>query len=180
MLKLSKKVDYALILLGRLHSSGACPGAGGLQAASARDMAARYNLPQPMVANILKSLTGSGILTSTRGAQGGYALARDAARITLAELVEALDGPIGLMDCTSAQTSCEHQNGCPMHSPIQRVHAKFREFMASYTLADIFTEAEPARTVRRAFGPLPGLSVPSVTAASSESGTSHETAYLPR
>jgi len=154
-----------------------------------------------MVANILKALTGSGILTSTRGSLGGYALARDAARITLAELVEALDGPIGLMDCTGTQTSCGMQNGCPMHSPIQRVHEKFREFMASYTLADIFTEAEPRRTAhaapsaayaapgtahgasgapRSAFSLPLGSSVPSVTASSPESGTSHETAYLPR
>jgi len=152
MLKLSKKVDYALILLGQLHTSAACPGAASLAAASSREMAERHRLPQPMVANILKSLTGAGLLTSTRGAQGGYTLARDAARISLAELVEALDGPIGLMDCTSAETTCDMQSGCPMHSPIQRVQHKFREFMTSYTLADIFAEAEP-RPLRAAFRP---------------------------
>ena len=143
MLKLSKKVDYALILLGRLHEGGQAPGAASLPAESAREMAERHNLPQPMVANILKSLTAARILTSTRGAQGGYSLAREARRISLAELVEALDGPIGLMDCTQAATRCELESGCPMHSPIQRVQAKFREFMTAYTLADIFTEAEP-------------------------------------
>ena len=158
MLKLSKKVDYALILLGRLHASGTCPGAIGYPAGSAREMAERHNLPQPMVANILKSLTAAGLLTSTRGAQGGYTLARDASRVSLAELVEALDGPIGLMDCTTAQTRCDMEHGCPMHSPIQLVQAKFREFMMSYTLADIFAEAEP-RPLRRFTAPVPSLSV---------------------
>jgi Rrf2 family protein len=158
MLKLSKKVDYALILLGRMAQAGlspagtesplaAGPGSFG-PASSAREMAERYGLPQPMVANILKSLTGAGILTSMRGAQGGYTLARESARISLAELVEALDGPIGLMDCTTTAVTCEHQSGCPMHSPIQRVHEKFHAFMASYTLADIFEEADPRRLRR--------------------------------
>jgi len=206
MLKLSKKVDYALILLGRLHAWGACPGALGFPAAaerlsrgantaaerlprgantaaerlsrgpnnaeSAREMAERHNLPQAMVANILKSLTAARLLTSTRGAQGGYTLARDASRISLAELVEALDGPIGLMDCTHAETRCDMETGCPMHSPIQRVQAKFREFLMSYTLADIFAEAEP-RPLRR-------FSVPSLSLPSSESGARHEAAHLSR
>ncbi len=154
MMKLSKKVDYALILLGRLHLGTTCPGALGTAAESAREMAERYNLPQPMVANILKSLTAARILTSTRGALGGYALARDARRISLADLVMALDGSIGLMDCTSAETTCELQSGCPMHSPIQRVQAKFREFLTSYTLADIFAQAEP-RALQIALPPLP-------------------------
>jgi Rrf2 family protein len=194
MLKLSKKVDYALILLGRLHAGGSCPGAMGFSATerltrgagsavagrltrgasgaaaarltrganSAREMAERHNLPLPMVANILKSLTAARLLTSTRGAQGGYTLARDAGCISLAELVEALDGPIGLMDCTSAETRCDMEHGCPMHSPIQRVQKKFHEFMTSYTLADIFAEAEP-RPLRR-FGAL----LPSAPAAPPE------------
>jgi Rrf2 family protein len=180
MLKLSKKVDYALILLGRLQSAGAGSGVAGLQAASAREMAERYRLPQPMVANILKSLTGAGILTSTRGVLGGYALARDAGSISLADLVEALDGPIGLMDCTSAQTTCEHQSGCPMHSPIQRVHARFRAFMASYTLADIFTGTEPGRPLAWTFRRAAVAPLRTVPGESSDAGSSHEAAYLPR
>lgn len=178
MLKLSKKVDYALILLGRLHKDGACPGALGLAAASAREMAEKYKLPQPMVANILKSLTGAGILTSTRGAQGGYTLARDAAAVTLAELVETLNGPIGLMDCTSPQTVCGMQSDCTMHGPILRVHAKFHEFMASYTLADIFAEAEPRRLGRF----VPGARAPllPMNAGSPAASSSHEAADLPR
>ena len=179
MLKLSKKVDYALILLGRLHAGGQGPGASTLPAESAREMAERHSLPQPMVANILKSLTGARILTSTRGAQGGYSLAREAHQVSLAELVEALDGTIGLMDCTQASTRCELESGCPMHSPIQRVQAKFREFMTSYTLADIFAEAEP-RPLRFHSFTSTASSAPAALPSTSESGSSHENANLPR
>ena len=84
MLKFSKKVDYGLILLSKLRNEPS--------SASAREIAARYRLPLPMVANILKQLTSAGILVSTRGAQGGYELARDASRISLS--------------CKSARESC--------------------------------------------------------------------------
>jgi len=136
MLKLSKKVDYGLVLLSELHN-GAAP-------ASAREMAERYDLPQPMAANILKALCSGGIVTSTRGAQGGYALARSAQAISLADVVEALEGPLSLLDCTEQGGGCEHQSGCPTTTPIQRVQRRFRLFMAGYMLDEVFGKA-PAK-----------------------------------
>ena len=129
MLRLSKKVDYGLILLSRLRQRPA--------AASAREMAERYQLPVHMVANILKQLTAAGILVSTRGAQGGYELARDASQISLADIVGALEGPISLVDCTAPEAACRHSALCPTHDPIQNVHRRFHEFMAQYKLDEI-------------------------------------------
>jgi len=129
MLKLSKKVDYGLILVSDLYH--------GPHAANAREMAERHGLPQPMVANILKALSAAGILMSTRGALGGYALSRDVRRISLADLVTALEGPFSLLDCTGDDASCEYQSGCPTHNPIQRVHQRFQQFMAALTLDEV-------------------------------------------
>ncbi len=129
MLKLSKKVDYGLILLSRMRSSE--------EAASARELARRYDLPAPMVANILKALTAAGILVSTRGAQGGYELARKADQISLADIVSALEGPIALVDCAGEDSDCRYSSFCPTHDPIQNVHRRFQEFMAAYTLDEI-------------------------------------------
>ena len=129
MLKLSKKVDYGLILLSRMRHQP--------EALSARQMAERYDLPVHMVANILKSLAAAGILTSTRGAQGGYELARTANRISLADIVSALEGPISLVDCAGAEAACRHSAYCPTHDPIQNVHRRFHAFMAGYTLDEI-------------------------------------------
>lgn len=137
MLKLSKKVDYGLILLSRM---GQRP-----EASSARDMAARYGLPQHMVANILKQLTAAGILSSTRGAQGGYELAHEASQISLADVVRALEGPISLVDCTSEELTCRYSAHCPTHDPIQNVHRRFQEFMAAYTLEEIIGTQPPQR-----------------------------------
>ena len=129
MLKFSRKVDYGLILLSKLRDE---PGGS-----SAREVAERYHLPQPMVANILKSLTTAGILASTRGAQGGYELARDPQAITLADLVQALEGPFSLVECTSGETNCKFISLCPTHDPLQVVHRKFEEFMSGLTIAQI-------------------------------------------
>jgi Rrf2 family protein len=135
MLKLSKKVDYGLVLLSELHNGAAL--------ASAREMAERYKLPQPMAANILKALAAGGIVTSTRGALGGYALARPANAISLADVVEALEGPLSLVDCTDHGSGCEHEAGCPTTNPIQRVQKRFRLFMSGFMLDEIFGKAAP-------------------------------------
>jgi Rrf2 family protein len=135
MLKLSKKVDYGLVLLSDLHN--------GVAPASAREIAERYHLPAPMAANILKALASGGIVTSTRGALGGYVLARPASAISLADVVEALEGPLSLLDCTDHGGGCEHQPGCPTTNPIQRVHRRFQLFMAGYMLDEIFGKVLP-------------------------------------
>ena len=129
MLKFSKKIDYGLILLSKLHNEPA--------AASAREIAQRYKLPAPMVANILKQLTAEGILISTRGAQGGYELARLPSEISLADVVRALEGPFALVDCTSGEVSCKFSDLCPTQDPIQAVHRKFLDFMNEYKIDEI-------------------------------------------
>jgi Rrf2 family protein len=123
-------------------------------------MAERYQLPQPMAANILKALASGGIVTSTRGAQGGYMLARPANAISLADVVEALEGPLSLLDCTDHGGGCEHQPGCPTTTPIQRVQKRFQLFMAGYMLDEIFGKA----------GSKPGFDFDFVTAPALQRG----------
>lgn len=135
MLKFSKKVDYGLILLSKLR--------GEADAASAREIAAKYRLPAPMVANILKQLTQAGILESTRGAQGGYVLAHDPSEISIADVVRALEGPFSLVECTSEDSTCKFSDLCPTHVPIQTVHRKFLEFMAAYKIDEIIGNQKP-------------------------------------
>lgn len=129
MMRLSKKIDYGLILLRDLSR--------GRSAMSAREIAERYGLPAPMAANILKALAGAGILTSQRGAQGGYVLRRPAASVSLAEIVEALEGPFNLVDCVSDDACCQLSAVCPTHDPMQVVHRRFKDFMAGLSLEEI-------------------------------------------
>jgi Rrf2 family protein len=96
-----------------------------------------------MVANILKQLTGAGILISTRGAQGGYELAHHPADISLADVVRALEGEFSLVDCTTAENTCQYSDFCPTHDPIQAVHRKFLDFMSEYKIDEILGAPKP-------------------------------------
>lgn len=135
MFRFSKKIDYGLILLSDMCNDPA--------PASAREMAARYKLPQPMIANILKALSSGGVLQSTRGAQGGYELARNPRQITLAQIVEAVEGPFSLVDCVEDDDQCRYTEVCPTHDPLQVVHRKFQSFMEGLTLAEIVGSPQP-------------------------------------
>lgn len=95
MLKVSKLTDYGIGLMTCLaRTEGDSP-------VNARDLAAEMRLPQPTVAKLLKALAGADLLVSTRGAAGGYALARPAEEISLAEMFEALEGPMAITACSS-------------------------------------------------------------------------------
>ena len=101
MLKLSKKTDYAIILLCHL---------GDVESAvSAQEIAGNYQLPQPMVANILKELGAAGLIQSVRGQHGGYVLARPAEAITLSDIISVTDNPFNLVECAHEEELCKVQ-----------------------------------------------------------------------
>ena len=94
MTLLSRKADYALLILSYLHTQ-----AGG----TARAIAEQFGLSRPFVANILKELCQKGFVASHRGVKGGYVLARPAETITLAELLETIDEGFRLTVCNHAR-----------------------------------------------------------------------------
>ena len=93
MIRLGRLTDYGIVLMSHLAATDDGPH-------NARDLAAQTQLPLPAVSKLLKLLARAGLLTSSRGAKGGYALARPASEITVPQMIEALEGPIALTDCT--------------------------------------------------------------------------------
>ena len=116
MLKLSKKTDYAIILLTHLGSAK-----GPI---SAQEIAKNYRLPYPMVANILKKLVASGLTKSTRGQHGGYILARLADEISLLEIINSTDSPFSLVECCNDEDLCKVHKCCPTRDPLITLHKK--------------------------------------------------------
>jgi Rrf2 family protein len=139
MTLLSRKADYALLILWYLHhhAEGGC----------ARAIADRFQLSRAFVANILKELCQQGFIASQRGANGGYTLLRSVQELNLAELLAALDEPFQLAPCSheGADTTCTLANLCPVRGPIALVHRKLHELLRTVTLAELFTAsaAEP-------------------------------------
>mgnify|MGYP006311025971 CR=1 FL=1 len=143
MLGLTRKTDYALVALARLAEAQQFDG----QALSARQIADQYDLPAPLLMNVMKDLQRAGVVTSTRGARGGYLLAADPDEIPLSDVIEAIEGPIALVPCC-----CEGDNGngngqqctleprCPVSGPINRLQQRLAEFFQGVSLGDLLNE----------------------------------------
>ncbi len=134
MLALTKKTDYALIALAYLARRTG-------ELVSARELAGLSRVPQPILTNILKTLAHAGLVSSERGATGGYALARPASSITLHEMITAIEGPVHLVQCLpdgdAHRTTCELESCCVIRLPAHRVHGRLKEFLQGVTLAEL-------------------------------------------
>ncbi|QOJ13777.1 MAG: Rrf2 family transcriptional regulator [Planctomycetia bacterium] len=134
MLSLTKKAEYALIAMYHLAR-------GEAEAVwSARDISIRHGVPLPLLMNVLKTLHHAGLVRSTRGARGGYTLDRPSGSISLAEIIEAVEGPVALVECVgeaAEQGGCDLTETCPIRAPIARIHARLRQVLADVSLADV-------------------------------------------
>lgn len=130
MLRLTKKTDYALIAMAYLSSVD-----GGV--ASARSIAARYHIPSEILAKVLQRLVRCRLLESAHGTRGGYSLGRDPSRISVAEVVEAVDGPITLTTCSESDHECEQFVACTVRDPLWQIRDRIAESLESYSIADL-------------------------------------------
>lgn len=134
MLALTRKTEYALIAVCHLARVGD-------RIVSARDIADAYTVPLPLLMNVLKSLTQCGLVRSVRGARGGYGLAVPPERLTLATLLEAVEGPLRLVRClpsnNESDESCELLGSCPIRHPVHKLHDKLRAFLDSFSVAEL-------------------------------------------
>ena len=137
MIKLSRMADYGVVLMTRLTQD-----AGTLR--NAAELAAATNLPAPTAAKLLKLLTQEGLLVSYRGIKGGYALAHPAERISMADIIGAVDGPIALTECgDDAGTNCGIESLCPTRTNWRRINDAVSEALANVSLAEMaYPEAD--------------------------------------
>ena len=139
MIRLSKLADYGIVMMTHMARD-----AGRQQ--TAPEIAAQSHLPLPMASKILKGLAHAGLLVSHRGAKGGYSLARPAHRISVADVIVALEGPIALTTCIEhGPGECDIEALCPARANWQRINRAIREALEGITLLEM------ARTVPLAF-----------------------------
>ncbi|MEQ9607162.1 MAG: SUF system Fe-S cluster assembly regulator [Kiloniellaceae bacterium] len=149
-MRMSRLADYAIVLLTQMTADR-----GRLY--TAHDLSVETAQPAPTVSKVLALLSRRGVVTSIRGVKGGYGLARDPRDVRVAEIIEAIDGPIAITDCQVAEGNpCEVQRLCPSRRGLHQVTAAILTALNTMTLADISLPlafgapvGEPAPQLRR-------------------------------
>lgn len=130
MLRISKLTDYATVILAALSAR---PEA----LHSASGLAERTGIAAPTVSKLLKELQRAGIVRSTRGARGGYQLARPADEISAAEIIDAVEGPVALTECASDQGHCGIEAHCSVGHSWQQVSLAIRRSLQEVRLTSL-------------------------------------------
>ena len=135
MLRLSKTADYALIAMRHLA------GAAADSSVSAREIAESYGIPAELLAKVLQRLVRSRLLVSVQGTRGGYRLAGDARLLTVADVIQAIDGPVAVTACSPDDHGCEQYDRCEIRDPLWKIKSRIVDALATVSLAEL---AEPA------------------------------------
>jgi FeS assembly SUF system regulator len=130
MLRISKLTDYGTVVL-------ACLASQPDRTLTAAEVAERTKVGSPTVSKLLKKLQRAGLVASTRGSHGGYQLARPATEITAARILDALDGPFALTECSGEHSSCDLEGSCRVGHAWQRVNGAIRRALSDITLAQL-------------------------------------------
>ncbi len=195
MIRITKKGDYAVYIMGCLAQRTA-PAVAATSAASARvtsasvtaapetlppqlcsaqEVAEATRLSKPLVANLLKDLTRANLLESVRGLRGGYRLAVPAESISLAAILQAVEGPFQLVDCATqrgdtdgtashaaspahTEHDCTYLRFCPTRSPMRNLHARIARMLEDVKLPELI--GTPLMSVESRLNDTPSLSAP--------------------
>jgi FeS assembly SUF system regulator len=130
MLRMSKLADYGTVIMTALARD-----AGTVHSAS--DVAAATGVATPTVCKVLKILARGGLVVSLRGAKGGYLLPRPPEKITLAEVIAAMEGPIGMTECSITPGLCAQEADCSIRVNWQKINQVIYEALRQVTLADM-------------------------------------------
>ena len=140
MLKISRATDYGLlatVYLARKHG----------EVIAAREIAAFYHLPLPMITKVLKALNHGGVVSSHRGVDGGYSFDADAEAVTLGDLLDVLEGPWDLVECESidegGQARCSIRVACPSRRFMSGINRAIKTAFDRVTLGDLMRGEMP-------------------------------------
>lgn len=145
MLALSRTAGYAILALS-------CMDETAQQWVLVKDIVGRVNVPGPYLSKILHALASAGVVRAKRGYRGGFMLARPASQVSIAEIVNAIEGAGWLGGCMLGFTECSDDRACPAHALCITERAKIRNFLDNLTLKDV-------ADFELRHGTIPGLAV---------------------
>src|SRR3954471_16343803 len=135
MLRLSKKADYALMAMKHLAIRT------DAASASAREIAEQYDIPIELMAKVLQQLARRGLLTSHQGTRGGYQLSKATTAISVADVIQAIDGPLTVTACSTDDEQCGQFAKCNIRDPLWRIKDRIIMALATVSIAEIAADA---------------------------------------
>jgi FeS assembly SUF system regulator len=153
MFRVSRLTDYATVVM-------TCIAAHPDDVLSTAQIAEEAHLELPTVSKLLKSLGHAGLVESFRGVNGGYRLARSASNISVADIVEAMEGPLGMTECSLSDGHCEREKQCGVRGSWQRINSVLDNALRSMSLADMLRPAAHAPVASVALTELKGRTAP--------------------
>jgi len=130
MLRISKLTDYGTVVL-------ACLASAPDRLLTATEVAERTRLAAPTVSKLLKCFHRAGLVMSTRGAHGGYQLARASNSISAASIIDAVEGPVAITECSGKHSACDIESVCRTGGAWQRINGAIRRSLEDITLAQL-------------------------------------------
>ena len=139
MLRLSKKADYALLAMRHLAAHA------DREAVSARELAETYDIPPELLAKVLQRLVRANLLASHQGIRGGYGLSRDASMVSVADVIQAIDGPLTVTACSEFDRSCDQYAKCNVRDPLWRIKDRIVSALSATSVAELASDLDSAR-----------------------------------
>ncbi len=137
MLTLSKKVEYGLMAV--LHMATLRPS----ELATAKDISDAYDIPAELLGKVMQSLARVNLVEAVLGSRGGYKLRRPVEKITLGEVIEALEGPVHFARCQESPDQCGQFHACNIKEPVYAIHDQLMTFIHGISLASFRKPVKP-------------------------------------
>jgi len=129
MLKLTRRLEYALIALRHMQQRG-----DGLS--SAKEIAELYMIPQELLAKTLQQMVKLNYVKAAQGPRGGYRIKKNLENISMTEFIEAMEGPMGMVDC-NINSDCIQISHCNIRLPINKINENIRSMFDDILVSDI-------------------------------------------
>ena len=137
MLRLSKKADYALIAMKHLALRE------GQGSSNAREIAEQYSIPVELMAKVLQRLVRRGLLSSQQGTRGGYQLARESGTISVADVIQAIDGPLTVTACSAHSQRCGQFATCNVRDPLWKIRERILSALSTCSVHEMAADSSP-------------------------------------
>lgn len=130
MLKITRKVEYALIALRHMQLKQP------EELTSTKEIATRYGVPQQLLAKTLQHMARDGIIEAVQGSAGGYRVSTNLDQMSMKDFFEKLEGPLGMMDCYF-DSECIQIGACNIRVPIQRINDNMRNLFSQMSVQEV-------------------------------------------